>query len=234
MPDMKTKSVAVEMKANTEDRTFESFFSVFGNVDSDHDIVHPGAFKETIKKRFNKDKSKNLVRVLWQHDWRNPMGRPLIIEEQSKGAFALTKVTDSRQCDDYLAAIDGGAVNQMSFGFTPVKYDYDGDDTDEWRIRNLRKLDLWEYSPVSFPANEMAAILKSYGDPGDIGGELARLRNQVGDIAMLMGAVNLDGVIDASKGKQTRQTSQIKAATAYRNIRLAPRDYRWNATQAKG
>jgi len=44
---------------------------------------------------------------------------------------------------------------QLSFGYDVIDYNYREEDG----VRVLTKLDLWEVSPVTFPANEMAEII---------------------------------------------------------------------------
>ena len=54
---------------------FEGHASLFGELDSYLDIVMPGAFANSLKKRYE-DKGRK-VPMLWQHDSWNPIGKRL-------------------------------------------------------------------------------------------------------------------------------------------------------------
>ena len=56
---------------------FEGFASTFGNLDLDDDVILPGAFRESLKKRS--------PILLWQHQVGEPIGMPEEIFEYEKG-----------------------------------------------------------------------------------------------------------------------------------------------------
>jgi len=50
-------------------RIVTGYYSAFGNVDSDDDVILPGAFERTLRERG--PEGKNRIMHLWQHDpWR--------------------------------------------------------------------------------------------------------------------------------------------------------------------
>ena len=49
-----------------------------------------------------------------------------------------------------LATVERGDVSQMSFGFQTLSDEWHMEDEEE--IRTLKKIKLWEVSPVTFPA----------------------------------------------------------------------------------
>ena len=81
-----------------EGRTIEGYAATFGNLDRVKDIIHPGAFTKTLNERGNK------VRLLWQHDQKEPIGRPLEIREDDRGLFIKAVVSDTARGRDALAA----------------------------------------------------------------------------------------------------------------------------------
>ena len=141
---------ALEFKAavNVEERTFEGYASTFGNVDQVGDIIMPGAFSKTIQERFPRGD----IKILWQH--YEPLGMPLEIREDEKGLYVKGRISKTALGDDALELMRDGVVNRMSIGFTIVKADYD----DQTGYRIIREVKLWEFSPVTFPANEQAVI----------------------------------------------------------------------------
>lgn len=141
---------ALEFKAavDVEARTFEGYASTFGNVDQVGDIITPGAFAKTIQERFPKGD----IKILWQH--YEPLGMPIEIREDERGLYVKGRISKTALGDDALELMRDGVVNRMSIGFTIVKADYD----DQTGNRIIREVKLWEFSPVTFPANEQAVI----------------------------------------------------------------------------
>ena len=110
------------------------------------EIVLPGAFKKTIK---DAD-----VRALWNHDPNFVLGRnksgTLRLKEDDVGLRTDIDLPDTQFARDLYTSIKRGDVDQMSFGFRTV--------TDKWRtqdketIRELAEVELFDVSPVTFPA----------------------------------------------------------------------------------
>jgi HK97 family phage prohead protease len=135
----------------SEDGQFEGYASVFGNVDSYGDVVEPGAFKKTIRE------SKGQVPILWQHDPYEPIGISLELEEDVKGLHALGQlVLDVRRGAEARALMKAKAITGLSIGYQTIKWI--GDETDALVDRRLKELKLWEFSPVTFPANQLAQV----------------------------------------------------------------------------
>lgn len=69
---------AKALSSNEQPGTFEAVWSCFGNVDSDGDIVEPGAFA--------KSWSEKLPKVVFSHDWMSvPIGVTLEVDEYDRG-----------------------------------------------------------------------------------------------------------------------------------------------------
>jgi len=147
---MEIKSFPFEAKVDLEKYEFEGYASTFGNVDLVGDIVEKGAFKKTIQERL----PKNLIKVLWQH--YDPMGVPKHMEEDSKGLYVVAKVSKTRENEDRLQLMKDGVVDRLSIGYDVVKREVD--DSAKDRTVRLKELKLYEFSPVTFPANEEAVI----------------------------------------------------------------------------
>lgn len=134
-----------------EGRTVEGYAAVFGNVDLGGDIIHRGAFAKTLAERGNK------VRFLWQHDSFEPLGRPIEMREDEQGLFIKAIVSDTARGRDALALLRDNAIEGLSIGYDSIGTDMSKSDDGEV-VRNLRELRLWEFSLVTFPMNERAAI----------------------------------------------------------------------------
>ena len=142
-----------EIKAVEEDGIFEGRGSVFGNVDSYKEIVAPGAFTDTLAAW----KAQNrLPPVLWQHRSGEPIGPHLEMEERADGLYCKGQllVNDVQRAKEARALMKAKAVNGLSIGFVTLEDAYDR----VTGIRTLKKVDLWEVSVVTFPANPAAQI----------------------------------------------------------------------------
>lgn len=142
-----------EVKAVEDSGEFTGYGSVFGNVDSYKEIVAPGAFAESLEEWKAKGK---LPPILWQHRSDQPIGPYLEMSEDDTGLFLKGQllVDDVQQAREARALMKSKAVNGLSIGFIPKEETYDR----ETGITTLTKVDLWEVSVVTFPANSMAQI----------------------------------------------------------------------------
>ena len=67
------KAISGQINVDEAKGIVECFVSGVGNKDSVGDIVLPGAFTESLKRR--------KPRVVWGHDWNHPIGKVLEIYE---------------------------------------------------------------------------------------------------------------------------------------------------------
>jgi HK97 family phage prohead protease len=130
---------------------FTGLASTFGNVDRTGDIIAPGAFTSSIR-------NPRKIKMLWQHDpGEGPIGVWERMEETDKGLSVegklLLDVPRGQQAHTLMKA---RALDSMSIGFTVGKNgsDFDGESGN----RVIKKIDLWEISVVTFPANTRARI----------------------------------------------------------------------------
>ena len=148
------KSFDVEFKA-TEEGVIEGYAAFFNNVDSYGDIILPGAFEESIKKA-KKNKYKD-VKIFWNHNWNGvPIGKPVEMFEDDQGLYIKGQLNKTSMAQDVKEALKDGSVSKMSIGFITVDSQMKTIEGESRRL--LKKLDLFEFSPVNFPANELADI----------------------------------------------------------------------------
>jgi hypothetical protein len=164
---MEHKTISFEIKALDGDgRTLEGFCAAFGNIDQVGDVIHPGAFRKTLTERGGR------IKFLWQHDPTEPIGRLVEAREDTGGLYVKAIISDTQRGRDAIALLKDGAIGEMSIGYDAVKGGTDYSKTPEGKsVRNLREIKLYEFSLVTFPANEAAVVtaLKDVdpGDPGD-------------------------------------------------------------------
>lgn len=121
--------------------------------------IAPGAFAESI--------GKDDIRALWNHDTGHVLGRKsagtLILTEDERGLAVDINPPNTTWAKDLLISIKRGDITQMSFGFRVL--------TDSWamvdggEVRTLEKVQLFEVSPVTFPAYSATDISTNDADP---------------------------------------------------------------------
>lgn len=149
---MNTKDFGFELKSISESGTFEGYGSVFGVKDSYSEIVAPGAFAETLEKHKT---AGTMPALLWQHRSGEPIGVYTSMSEDSIGLKVSGQLAlkTSRGAEAY-ELLKMGAISGLSIGFMPREDSYDK----LTGITTLKKVDLWETSLVTFPANDAARV----------------------------------------------------------------------------
>lgn len=161
MNERRTKDFPFKVKAVTDTGELTCYASVFGNIDKSGDIIAPGAFTRTLAAWQAKGRA---VPVLWQHDAYDPIGVTTSITEDDKGlrVTAQLLVDDVQRAREAHALARAGALGGLSIGFTVPMTASDGNDSIVWdeerRANIIREVRLWEYSLVTFPANDQAVI----------------------------------------------------------------------------
>lgn len=147
---MKTKDFTLQVKELTEDGTFEGYGSIFGNVDAYGEKVMPGAFVESLAKHRREGTN---VLMLWQHDPDNPIGVWEDLAEDAKGLYGKGRlILEIQKAREVRALMLQKAIGGLSIGYREIETEPDGN------VRLLKKLELYEISPVAFPANRRARI----------------------------------------------------------------------------
>ncbi|MDX0569823.1 HK97 family phage prohead protease [Sinorhizobium medicae] len=147
---MKTKDFTLQVKELTEHGTFEGYGSIFGNVDAYGEKVVPGAFVESLAKHRREGTN---VLMLWQHDPDNPIGVWEDLAEDAKGLYGKGRlILEIQKAREVRALMLQKAIGGLSIGYREIETEPDGN------VRLLKKLELYEISPVAFPANRRARI----------------------------------------------------------------------------
>jgi len=137
------KLLAEPLNTVDGDGVFEGYASLFGEADLGKDVVMPGAFGESLRKR-----GAAAIRLLWQHDPAQPIGRWLSIAEDRRGLRVRGKLNLAvERARDIHALMREGAVDGLSIGF---RFELARAERPTG-LRRLEKLDLWEISVVTFP-----------------------------------------------------------------------------------
>lgn len=166
------ESIVAGAAAFEGDGVVTAVVSVTGVVDEVDDIIEPGAYAETLRKRMPK--------VCWHHSWEHPIGKVLQIEELMPGDPRLPKTTRDGQP---WPAEAGALVAKMQMNmssergreaYSAIKFysesgecEYSigykvpaGKSTRDGKgIRHIKVMDLFELSFVLFGAHTMTGTL---------------------------------------------------------------------------
>ena len=148
----KTRDFDFELKAINEDGTFEGYGSVFGVKDSYDEVVQQGAFADTLAEHKSKG---TMPALLWQHRSGEPIGVYTEMVEDHIGLKVAGQLAlkTARGAEAY-ELLKMKAISGLSIGFMTREDSYDR----VTRIRTLKKVDLWECSLCTFPANDAARV----------------------------------------------------------------------------
>lgn len=167
------KSIAFKM-GNTDGLDtdcFQGYGAAFSNCDGTGDIIEQGAFRDTLSDFLSSGV------IAWQHDWTEPIGKPLEAREDGYGLYLKARISQTNRGQDALTLLRDGVIGKMSIGYTVEGYKVLSDaegralmgesaydqavrDLPWWQdqIRVLTAIKLYEVSLVTVPANPKAVI----------------------------------------------------------------------------
>ena len=131
---------------------FSGYASLFGARDQSGDVVMPGAFAASLRKRGPAE-----VRMLFQHDAAEPVGTWLEMHENEKGLHVMGRLDGNVQRGrELFSLLESKGLDGLSIGFRTVRARRDK----ATGSRVLTEIDLWEISLVTFPMLEEARVFQ--------------------------------------------------------------------------
>ena len=128
------------------------YFSAFGMVDSDGDIMMPGAFKRSIQDWG--PEAKGRVKHLLNHDPSQPLGKILELKEDNYGLFYRSQIGSHRLGQDFIKMVESDLIGEHSIGFRILR-EQKSDSANE-----IHEVMLFEGSSLTaWGANEYTPIL---------------------------------------------------------------------------
>ena len=144
---MNNESKNIDIELKDDSGQVEAVFSIFNSLDSDGDVVMPGAVKSGFKN--------NQVPMVWSHKWDMPIGKGTINQDNDKAVFKGEFFMDTESGKEaYNLVKNMGDMQQWSFGYKVNDSEFakaDGQDSD---ARYLKDLTVYEVSPVLVGANQ--------------------------------------------------------------------------------
>jgi HK97 family phage prohead protease len=175
-PSLIHKSLGVQgcKVLSAEEGIVEAFVSGIGNKDSVGDIIQPGAFNKFLKYRKPKG--------VWSHDWDKPISKTLEMYEVPSGdkrlplkmqlagiggLYVKTQFNLNTQLgrDAYETVKFFGDEAEWSIGYQVHDQEFDK----KQKAMLLKEIELFEYSPVLFGANELTSTVSIKAHRGENG-----------------------------------------------------------------
>lgn len=143
-----------------DDGQFEGYAAVFGSEDLEGEIISKGAFDKSLEQR-----PAGEVRLLYQHDAHQPIGRWLDIFEDDYGLYVRGQILrDIERGEEVYQLVRSAILSGLSIGYRTVRSVAHGSGSSRNLGRRLVEVDLWEISLVTFPMHPAATILAKSAD----------------------------------------------------------------------
>jgi len=119
--NIKDVSISSEiMDMNPLQGIVTGYFSKFNNVDSDGDIMKPGAFTKTISEQ-GPQSAQPRIKHLLNHDPSLPLGKLLTLREDEYGLYYESQVGTHDGGEDFIKMVESGLITEHSIGFKIIK-----------------------------------------------------------------------------------------------------------------
>lgn len=154
--NMKYRSVSIKA-AEDDNGTISGYFSTYDvEPDAYGDIVAPGAFTETLKKR---EATGHPFPLCWNHDLDQIIGTVDSIEDTEKGPLMKASFLDTPLAQEKRAIVKSGSVYQFSFAYAVTGWREPNEEEKAAGVQNvLTAVELFEVSIVPVPANQNAVM----------------------------------------------------------------------------
>ena len=149
---MQAEKKRADMSVQTISKTghFTGYASLFDISDLSNDIVKKGAFQTSLNSAAERP-----IRMLFQHDPDQPIGRWTKLIEDQKGLYVEGYLTlDVARAKEVHSLMLSKALDGLSIGFKTTKSSKDK----ATGARHILEADLWEISIVTFPMLPSARI----------------------------------------------------------------------------
>lgn len=127
------------------------YFANFNTIDSDGDIIKPGAFVKTINETGPLSRKPRIKHIL-NHNPSQPLGVLKELKEDGFGLYYESKVGTHTLGQDFIKMIESGLITEHSIGYRTIKFNQ-LKPWSEWKegeaMRELTELRLWEGSSLT-------------------------------------------------------------------------------------
>ena len=130
--------------------SFFGYASIFNSADLAQDVIMPGAFARSLRKR-----GADRVRMLYQHDAIQPIGKWHRLEEDDKGLLVEGSfLLNVKRAYEIYMLLKAQALDGLSIGFRTIR----ASSAPNRNLRYVYEIDLVEISIVTFPMHPQARV----------------------------------------------------------------------------
>jgi hypothetical protein len=150
------KNLSLEIKdVDKKEGIVTGYFSAFDTIDSDGDIIRPGAFQKSIQEN-GPESVKPRIKHLLNHDPSKPLGNIISLKEDGYGLMYTSKVGTHSLGVDFIKMVESDLIKEHSIGFKTLRENKNTKDN----YNELLELKLYEGSSLTaWGANENTPLL---------------------------------------------------------------------------
>lgn len=153
---IKTSSIELKDVDNAKG-IVSGYFSAFGNVDGDGDVMMKGAFMRSVNNNGPSSVAPRIKHLL-NHNPTQPVGRLIELKEDDKGLYYRSQVGSHSLGKDFIKMAESGLITEHSVGFQVLREQKNGD------YNEIHEAKLWEGSSLTaWGANPMTPLTEMKG-----------------------------------------------------------------------
>lgn len=199
------KSLGMEVKdVDAKKGIVSGYFSAFGMVDSDGDIMMPGAFKRSIQDWGPGGKGR--IKHLLNHDPSKPLGKIMELDEDEYGLKYTSQIGTHSLGKDFVKMVESGLIAEHSIGYKILREQKSGD------ANQIHEVMLFEGSSLTaWGANENTPMIgmKNMGTIDDIQAQIKSFEKFIRDSDVTDETIDLCLI----KVKQLAQALEMMSST---------------------
>lgn len=161
-------------------RIVQSIPNTYYYFDSDSDVLIPGCAAKTFKERGPDSNGDAKIKNVKDHNISQRIGKPTLLEEKildnRNVMYAESKMASTTIGNDMLIEYQEGLIDQHSIGFRYMDLNFLDREATDWKkwvdllinpedaeaagyMFIIKEIEMFEWSPVSFGANQLSAYL---------------------------------------------------------------------------
>lgn len=152
------KTASLELKdVDNVKGVVSGYFSAFGNVDGDGDVMMKGAFMRSVNNNGPASVAPRIKHLL-NHNPAQPLGKLIELKEDETGLFYRSQVGTHTLGKDFLKMAESGLITEHSVGFQILREQKNGNHNE------IHEAKLWEGSSLTaWGANPMTPLTDMKG-----------------------------------------------------------------------
>jgi HK97 family phage prohead protease len=173
--EYKSQDIPEERYPQISSRKVTGYFAAFNIVDSDMDIIRPGAFVKSIQERGPASLGNRKIKFLHQHNVNEPTGRVDQLFEDGFGLGFEAEIEKTALGDIILERYKNGIYREHSIGFKYIwekcewiKMPIEGALDSMAEVFECKEINLFEGSVVTFGANSHTPFTGFKGNIEDL------------------------------------------------------------------